>query len=157
MKWCLLLSILVMSQAGFGQTIRDQKIKQEMLERVEKISKKVEETREELKAERVEVACANIKELFDIYPDHVLAIGMRMDLLSRPIDKIKHESLNQLIFFDRQHQICKKGTGCEWVDIKVLDKELKRIQKSLKKQTKLIKKKDTTRENHYRYEYNYQY
>ena len=157
MKWCLLLTVLLVSQAGFAQSIRDQKIKQEMLERVEKISKKVQETRDELKAQRVEVACDNINELFKIYPDHVKAIGVRMDLLSRKIDKIKHESLNQLIFFHRQTLICQKGTGCEYVDMKVLDKELKSIQKSLKTQTKLIKKQDTTRENQFRYEYDFQY
>jgi hypothetical protein len=156
MKFGLILSLFLVSSFASAQTLREQKIKKEMLTRVEKIIKIMEDTRDDLDRQDVDNACSKVKELFAIYPDHVKGILSHMNLFSKRVIDAKDESLSQLIFIHKQTLICGQGTGCEYVDPKLLSKQLKVIVKSLKKQRKTILKGDTDFENtfHYEYEFN---
>ena len=64
MKFSLMLATLLMSQVTFAQTVRETKIKKEMLDRTNILIEKVEGAREDLDQEDVINACKKIKELF---------------------------------------------------------------------------------------------
>jgi hypothetical protein len=150
-----MLVALLLSQLSFAQSKKEKRIKQEMLDRVELLIEKVELTREELEKEDVVNACKTIKEMFQIFPDHLKGIGSRMDFEKRRTIKAKDLALNELIFMHKQSLICEQGKDAENVDPKELRKELKDVLHALKKQRRIIKRADTSSENsfHYRYEF----
>ncbi len=155
MKLSMILATLLMCQMTFAQSAKEIRIKKEMLDRVELLIQKVETTRDDLDKQDVSSACKKIKEMFVIYPDHLKAIGTHMDFNRSRSMKAKDQALNQLIFMHKQTLICDQGTECENVDSSKLRKELKGIERSLKKQRRVIKKTDTSNENsfYYRYEF----
>ncbi len=155
MKFMLLLTSILMSQLAFSQTLKAKQVKQEMLERVEILIEKVESSRKDLVIEDVVSACAKIKEMFIIYPEHLKDIGSHLDLYRGRTVRAKDEALGQLIFMHRQTLICSKGKDSEYVDPKKLSKELKEIENSLKKQRKVIKKSDAENDNFFSYEYEF--
>jgi hypothetical protein len=155
MKFTIMLVTLLLSQLSFAQSIKEKRIKQEMLDRVELLIEKVELTREELEKEDVVNACKTIKEMFQIFPEHLKGIGSRMDFEKRRTIKAKDLALNELIFMHKQSLICDQGKDAENVDPKKLRKELKDVLHALKKQRRIIKRADTSSENsfYYRYEF----
>lgn len=155
MKFSLMLATLLMSQVTFAQTVRETKIKKEMLDRTNILIEKVEGAREDLDQEDVVNACKKIKELFVLYPDHLKAIGSHLDIDRIRTIRAKDQALNQLIFVHRQSLICDQGKDSEYVDPKKLRKELKEVENSLKKQRKTIKKSDTDNENRFDYYYEF--
>lgn len=155
MKFGLILLTLLIAQSGFAQSMREKRIKEEMLQRVATLLHKIDDTRNDLDREDVVNACSKIKEMFVIYPDHVKAIGSHMSLFEGRTVDAKNEALTQLIFMHKQTLLCDQGTDCEYVDPKQLSKELKKIGKSLKKQGKTIKKSDTGYDNTFYYHYEF--
>ena len=155
MKFSFMLAMLLMSQVTFAQTVRETKIKKEMLDRANILIEKVEGAREDLDQEDVVNACKKIKELFVLYPDHLKAIGSHLDIDRIRTIRAKDQALNQLIFVHRQSLICDQGKDSEYVDPKKLRKELKEVENSLKKQRKTIKKSDTDNENRFDYYYEF--
>ena len=155
MKFGLMLVLLLAGQMSFAQTKREKKIKEEMLGRVDTLIEKVESSRALLEKEDVVGACAKVQEMFEIYPEHLKAIGSHMDLFNSKNVTAKNQALEHLIFIHRQSLICKQGKDGEYVDIGKLDKKFKVMSKELKKQSKLIKKADTNFENTFYYEYEF--
>lgn len=155
MKFTIMFVAFLMTQMTFAQTKKEKRIKQEMVERIELLIEKVELTREDLEKEDVINACKTIKEMFQIFPDHLKGIGSHMDFEKRRTIKAKDLALSELIFMHKQSLICDQGKDAENVDAKELRKELKHILHSLKKQRRIIKRADTGSENsfYYRYEF----
>lgn len=155
MKFTLILATLLISQMSFAQSVREKRIKQEMLDRTDLLIEKVEGAREDLDHEDVIGACKKIKELFVLYPDHLKAIGSHLDLQRSKSIKAKDEALNQLIFIHKRSLLCGQGKDSEYVDAKKLRKELKTTLGSLEKQRKEIKRLDTINQNSFYYEYEF--
>ncbi len=155
MKFALILATLLMSQLTLAQSIREKRIKQEMIDRTELLIEKVTGAREDLDREDVVAACKKIKEMFVLYPDHLKAIGSHLDLQRSRSIKAKDDALNQLIFIHKKTLVCAQGKDSEHVDPKKLRKELKETLNSLEKQRKVIKKSDTDNENSFYYEYEF--
>ena len=155
MKLALLLGLLLSLSSVGAQTLREKKIKKEMLERTDLLITKVIEARLALDKEDVAVACKKINELFELYPAHLTSIGTHMDLFDSKTVKIKNEALEQLIYMHQQSNVCAHGEGHEYLDMGAVDKKLKKIKKSLEKQKKTIKKSDTDYENIFHYEYEF--
>jgi hypothetical protein len=155
MKFNLFLVTLLFSQLTLAQTLKEQRVKKEMLDRVETLIEKVEQSREELENENVPNACKLIKEMFQIYPDHLKGIGGHLNFDKRKTIKAKDLALSELIFMHKHSLICDQGKDHEYVDPCELDKDLKKIRRELKKQRRIIKRSDTGFENtfHYRYEF----
>lgn len=155
MKFGLLFICLLAGQMSFAQTMREKKIKEEMLSRVDVLLEKVEATRSSLKKEDVVAACDKIQEMFEIYPEHLKAVGSHMDLFESKNVKTKNQALEHLIFVHRQSLICKQGKDCEHLDMGLVDKKMKSMKKELTKQRKIIKKADTNFQNTFYYEYEF--
>lgn len=155
MKFSLILATFLMCQMSFAQSIREKKIKQEMLERTNSLILKIEIAREDLENEDVVNACKKIKELFVLYPDHLKDIGSHLDLDRNRTVRAKDQALSQLIFIHRQTLICDQGKDSEYVDPKKLGKQLKEIERSLKSQRRTIKGSDTDNENRFEYYYEF--
>ena len=155
MKISLILATFLMCQISFAQSIKEKRIKQEMIDRTALLIEKVESTREDLEKEDVVNACKKIKEIFIIFPDHLKGIGSHLDFDRNRTIRAKDEALNQLIFIHRQTLICEQGKDSEYVDPKKLEKELKSIERSLKHQRKVIKRSDTSNQNKFDYYYEF--
>jgi hypothetical protein len=154
MKFGLIVALL-MCQMTYAQSMKEIRIKKEMIDRVELIIEKVDTAQEDLEKEDVVAACKGIKEIFQIFPDHLKAIGTHMDFERVKTIKAKDLALNELIFFHRQTLECDSGKNSENVDPKKLRKELKVIERKLKKQRRIIKKSDTDLENSFYYHYEF--
>jgi len=155
MKLSLILATLLMCQLTYAQSAREKRIKAEMLDRTNLLIDKVEIARENLKNEDVINACKRIKELFAIYPDHLTGIGTHIDLDRNKTIRAKNEALNQLIFIHRQSLVCDQGNDGEYVDAKILRKELKGVEKSLRAQRETIERSRTDNENRFEYFYEF--
>ena len=94
MKFTLILAALLISQLSFAQSVREKRIKQEMLDRTDLLIEKVEGARDDLDHEDVNNACKKIKEVFALYPDHLKGIGSHLDLDRSKTIKAKDEALN---------------------------------------------------------------
>jgi hypothetical protein len=155
MKFNLFIIATLFTQITFAQTLREQKVKKEMLERVEVLIEKVEQTRQEIDHDNIPNACKLIKEMFDLFPDHLKGIGGHLNFDKRKTIKAKDFALSELIFMHKHSLICDQGKDHEYIDPSELDKDLKKIRRELKKQRRIIKRSDTGFENtfYYRYEF----
>lgn len=151
---CLGLMAIGTLSASAG-TIREKRFKAEMLTRADALSIKLAEAHKDLETENVKAACEKIIEIFPIYKEHALDIGVRMDPFDHKSAEIRNDSLSELITLDQEKLTCEKGKDSEYVDPLELQKKLRSILKSLKKQKKLIEKKNTGFENFYQYEYDF--
>ena len=155
MKVSLIVAALFICQLTYAQTVKEKRTKQEMIDRTALLIETVSAAREDLEREDVVKACEKVKEIYKIYPDHLMSIGTHLDFDKGRTVKAKDEALHQLILVHRQTLICERGLECEYVDSKKLGKQLKEVQKSLKSQMKTIKKSDTDMQN--RFEYHYEF
>ncbi len=155
MKRGLVVVALLMSQISFAQSMKEIRIKKEMIDRVELIIEKIDVAQEDLEKNDVVNACKGIKEIFQIFPDHLKSIGTHMDFERVKTIKAKDLALNELIFFHRQTLECDSGKDSENVDPKKLKKDLKLVERKLKKQRRIIKRSDTDLENSFYYHYEF--
>lgn len=163
MKQIFIILTLLLSQVAGAQTLRDKRMKQEMLDRADLIISKVESIRESLKSKKHELpseqkmdeACDTIEDLFEIFPAHLKAIGGKMDLFARKTVWMKNAALDQLIYINKQALICREGKNHEYVDPSAVRKEFGNILESLEKQRKRISKEDTDYNNSFHYEYEF--
>ena len=158
MKFGLLLATLVFSQVSFGATPFETKLREKMLERTDLMIKNIEEAREDLAHQDVVGACAKIKIVFELYPDHLNGIGGHMSKsegfgINGKAKKAADEALDQLQRTHLSVNLCKKGVDSEYVDAKVLRKELKETLSSLEDNRKVIKKLDLLHENKFDWSY----
>ncbi len=155
MKFTLIMLSLLLAQVASAQSLREKKIKQEMIERADLIVLKLEDARVDLENEDVASACKKISEVFSIYPAHLKDIGSYMDLTRSRSIKAKDAALYQLISVHKKVNICNNGIDHEYVDPKKMRKDLKTIQSSVEKQRKAIRKSDTGHANSFYYEYEF--
>lgn len=163
MKLAFLIFTLVLGQVASAQTLRERKIKEEMLQRVDDLISKAEIVESKLKTEKGEypntdqmrIACDNIDILFTIYPEHIRGIGGNLDLFDKHTISMKDESKSHLMYLHTQSRICRKGTDFEYVDPDEVGKEMKKIIKSLAKQKKRIHKASADYNNTYYFDYEY--
>jgi hypothetical protein len=155
MKLSLILLTLTFAQLASADSIREKRIRQEMLDRVEQILQQSEASREDLEKEDAVAACEKIANLFSIYPDHLKAIGRHMEYYRIKTRKATNQSLNHLIFLHKQTEVCKQGKDSEYLDLKLVNKELKDMEKDLKRQRRLIKRRDTSQDNSFSYRYEF--
>ncbi len=155
MKSTLVLVMLLVSQLSLAQTLKEKKVKLEMLERTDALITKVKEAKIFLGNEDVAGTCEVINVIFKLYPDHLIAIGTKMNIFDGSIVRMENETKMSLIYFHQQSNVCSRGTGGEYLDIGATKKKLKSIGKQLDKQRKKIKKSDTNYENTYNYYYEF--
>jgi hypothetical protein len=156
MKNTFLIALLILAtQFSFADTIREENIRKDMVERVSLMMEKLTEVRKELKEKKVVEACLLIDDVFDLYPAHVKDVGSRMDLSKKRVNQTKNAALSQLIQIHRYSNICRKGAGSEYVDPKQMRKEISKIVKSLKRQRYIIEANRVDLENYFSYEYEF--
>lgn len=155
MKFGLMLVLLLVGQISFAETLHEKKIKEEMLTRADLMMSTVEDAREALKIEDAVLACEKLDELFKLYPEHIKDVGIHMNLFDKKTVEAKNHSLTHLMYIHQQTLICNQGDACEYLDLDKVDKQLKAIGKSLKKQRKTIQKGETDYNNTYYYEYEF--
>lgn len=155
MKAAIIMALVLMTQVASAQTLKEKKIKIEMLDRVDGLISRVVDARAALKKEDVALACDKIDEMFKILPDHLMAVGTNMDLFDPKIIKIENESKMFLIDIHMRSNICSRGERGENLDIKETDKKLKKMKSALEKQKKRITKEDTNFSNNYSYYYEF--
>lgn len=151
----LMFVLLIASQMTYAQSLKDKKIKEEMLKRVDTLILKIDEARIHLDKEEASSACDKIDEIFKILPDHLVGIGTRMNLFDPSVIRMENESKMQLIWIHQRHNICNNGIRGENLDLTETNKKLKSMKKMLEKQRKKIKKSDTDYENTYNYYYEF--
>lgn len=151
----LFLILILATQFSFADTIREENIRKDMVERVSLMMEKLNLVRKELKDKKAPEACLLIDEVFDLYPAHVKDVGSRMDLSKKRVNQTKVAALNQLIQIHRYSNTCRKGVGSEYVDIKKMRKEVSKIAKSLKRQRYIIESNRVDLENYFSYEYEF--
>jgi hypothetical protein len=151
----LIILMLFMSQLAFGQSLKEKRIKEEMLTRVDHLIEKVQQTRSYLKNEEVALSCKTINDIFKILPEHLMSIGTRMNLFDPQVINMEQETKMLLIYIHQRSNICNVGETGENLDIDETDKKMKSAKKMLDKQKKEIKKSDTNFENLYNYYYEF--
>lgn len=149
------MAVLLVSQLGFTQTLKEKRVKSEMIGRVDGLIEKTVEARSALEKEDVALACDKIDEMFKILPDHLMAVGTNMDLFDSKIVKMENESKMFLIDIHMRSNICARGERGENLDIKETKKKLKKMKSALGKQKRNIKKEDTNFSNSYSYYYEF--
>ena len=156
MKQTFLLAFLIFaSQFSFAETLREENIRKDMVERVNVMMEKLNLARKELKEKKAIEACLLIDEVFDLYPAHLKDVGSRMDLSKKRVNQTKDAALAQLIQIHRYSNTCRKGVDSEYVDPKRMRKELGKIRKSLKRQRYIIEANRVDLENYFSYEYEF--
>jgi hypothetical protein len=155
MKFGLMLALLLTSQITFAQTLKEKKVKEEMLLRADSLITKIDEARASLDKEEVVSACDKIDEIFKLLPDHLIGIGTRMNLFDPDVIRMENESKMHLIYIHQRHNICNNGQRGENLDMGETGKKLKSMKKAIEKQKKKIKKSDTDYENTYNYYYEF--
>lgn len=151
----LILLMLFMSQFAFGQSLKEKRVKEEMLNRVDLLIEKVQQTRTYLENEEVALSCKLINDVFKILPEHLMSVGTRMNLFDPQIIKMENETKLFLIYIHQRSNICGVGETGENLDIKETDKKMKSAKKMFEKQKKKIKKSDTNYDNLYNYYYEF--
>lgn len=170
MKFALMLALLLMGQMGYAQTMKAIKAKAEMLERTDLLIEKLEQIRIELEQLDVVPACEKLDEIDDTFFEHVKGVVEHMNVFDKKVVNAYQEGLVFYNYLKEQVEVCKLGKDCENVDPKKVERQLKAIQKALKKHRKVIEKGDTGFENtfqygddvnyknfNYRYEYKYEF
>lgn len=149
----LLLFTLTLSQLSFAETMKERKIKEEMLLRTDSLIAKTQEGRDFLEKEDVVSTCKKIEEIFELLPKHLFDIGGRMNLFDEDVITMEKQTRVYLIGMHRTHLTCKKGNDAENLDMDATDRDLKAMNKAFKKHKKWIKKLETNYENTYNYYY----
>lgn len=157
MKLSVLLLMLLVATSSFAQTLKEKKIKKQMLERADSLIQLIDDARDYLKQDDIVAACGKVQEAFVIYPRHLEDIGVRMNLLRGRPNKAKNEALTGLIKVHRQSVICAKGKDAEFVDPKKMKRTLRTVYKSLKKQRRIIKHHRTENSNQFYYNYRFDF
>lgn len=155
MKVALLVTLFLVGSVAQAETLKEQNTRKEMLERVSLMIKTSQEARESIKMENVGEACAKVEDLFKVFPDHLTDVGQHMNLAKKKINKFKDTVFAQLIQLHQESNTCRSGKDFENVDPKLLSKNLKKLESSLKRQHYFIKKNDTDFENSFYYQYEF--
>jgi hypothetical protein len=155
MKFTLMLAALLLTSVSFADTGAQKKVKKEMLERAKLMLEKVDGARDDLDRKDPVNACIKVEELYSLYPDHLKSIGVYMKIMKKKSRKSRDAALSELAFMHKQSLICSQGDYGDNVDTKALDKELKSVRRSLKKQLRAIKSSSTDQNNSFRYRYEF--
>ena len=156
MKLLFTLAIMLSAQFTIADSINSKKNKEEMLTRVDSLIEKTKAGQVAVKNEEMEKVCIAINELFKLIPDHLIAIGSKMDLFDSKDIEMENQTKYFLIDMHKRNNICesteKAGDNLEIDDTK---KQFKTMIKAFAKQKKKISKSDTDFENDYNYSYEF--
>ncbi len=169
MKFGLILITLLVGQIASAQSMREIRIREAMLNRIDELSSKTQSTIDLMERRDVTAACKNIKEMFDLVQEHVKDIHTHLDIFSSKVINTKQDAVQSLLLIQQNNTTCKQGRDNEHIDPKKAESNMKVVLSSLKKQRKVIKKADINEEENssslriessnyeYRYEYKYRY
>jgi hypothetical protein len=155
MKFGLLLCMLLAGQMSFAQSIKEQKIKESMLNRVNAMIIDVSEARKDLQRLDAIGACERLERIFKALPDHLMAAGSHLYAFNNNTKRITNEALIDLIYVHQQTLVCKQGQNCEYVDPRAVGRRLKNMQSNLERHRKIILRSRTHYDNPFSYEYNF--
>ena len=153
MKHFIALSLVLASQLSLAQKIKEKRTKAQMLIRVELLLGKVTIARDQLKNQRVEEACKIVDDILAMYPEHLEDMGRRLNPYKKKVNKATNRSLEELIQLEVLSSTCAKGSEAEYVDPKIMNRDLKDLEKTLKNQRDLIEDHRTNFNNSIRYKY----
>lgn len=169
MKFGLLLITLLIGQIAYAQSMREIRIREAMLNRIDELTTKTQSTQDLLARRDVGPACKNIKEMFDMVQEHVKDIHTHLDIFSSKVINTKQDAVQSLLLIQQNNTTCKQGQDNEYIDPKKAESNMKVVLSSLKKQRKVINKAEINEEENssslkiesssyeYRYEYRYEY
>lgn len=155
MKFILLVSLFLAAKLSNAETLREKNNRQEMLKRVTLMMKATNEAREALKVEKVDAACEKVEVLFNLFPDHLTDVGSHMNAYKKKVTKFRETVMAQLIQVHHEVNTCRSGKEFENVDPKLLSKNLKKLEASLKRQHDFIEDHDTSHDNEFYYRYQF--
>ena len=155
MKFITAIAMMVLVQSAFGISEFEKKKKKEMLTRLDTIINTVDSAKDHASKEEAKEACSDLQDLLKTLPEHLKAVGSHMNNTKTKVMIARDEVMAQLIFVHRQTTVCERGENAEHVDSKDLEKKMKKISKSLKKQKKLIEKEHTDYSNEFYYHYEF--
>lgn len=148
----LLLGNALMVSAQSIKEIRDKEI---VLNRVDSLISQIDECRAFLDDQNVVEACKKINHIFQILPDHLMAIGTKLDMFDSKNIKMEAETRLILIDIHKRKNICQIGEDGENLDITETNEKLKSIRKILLKQKKRLNKSNMGYNNFYHYYYEF--
>lgn len=157
MKLIAVLMMAVLANGAFAESAFEKENRANLADKNELIISKVASAREHLKKEEVKEACTDIRDMQTLYPQYLELMSMHLSARKTKVVVARDEVMSQLIFSHRQSIICSKGENAEHVDPVDLEKKLKKISKSLKKQKKLIKNERADHKNTYSYDYHFDF
>jgi hypothetical protein len=154
MKLTLSLILLCMTQIALAKSLNDRRVKEEMLTRVETLIEKTDAARELVKTEDPVGAFKVIGEIFRIIPDHLLAVGTRMDMTDRRVIRMEQETKMILVYVHQQVNTCAQDNG-DHLDLLESAKKLRSMRRAFNKQKRKIRRSEVDFQNTYNYSYEF--
>ncbi len=154
MKFALSLVLLCMTQMALAKSLSDRRVKEEMLTRVDTLIEKSDATRDLVKNEDPAGACKVIGEIFRIIPEHLVAVGTRMDMTDRRIIRIEQETRMMLVYVHQQVNTCAQDNG-DHLDLEESAKKFRSMRRAFAKQKRKIRRSDVDFQNTYNYNYEF--
>lgn len=167
MKFGLFLITLLIGQIASAQSMREIRIREGMINRIDDLTTKTQSTIDLMQRRDVGPACATIKEMSNLIQEHVKDIHTHLDIFSSKVIKTKEDAVQSLLLIQDNNTRCKQGQDNEYIDPKKAESNMKVVLSSLKKQRKVINKAEINEEENssslriessgyeYRYEYRY--
>ncbi len=154
MKLTLSLVLLCMTQIALAKSLSDRRVKEEMLARVDTLIEKSDAARDLVKAEDPAGACKIIGDLFRIIPEHLVAVGTRMDMTERRVIRMEQETRMILVYVHQQVNTCAQDNG-DHLDLVESSKKLRSMRRAFSKQKRKIRRSDVDFQNTYNYSYEF--
>ncbi len=154
MKLALTFLMLCLTQLALAKSLSERRLKEEMLARVETLIEKSKEGRELLKKKDAPGACRVIGEIFRLLPEHLVAVGSRMDLLDAKVIRMEQETKMMLIYVHQRVNICAQDNG-DHLDLEETAGKLRSMRRAFQKQKRRINRADLGFQNDYKYYYEF--
>ena len=162
MKHLILCMTLLLSFSAWSQTMKERREEAErkeeiklrritMLARTDKLIKKFDSAKEAFSNMNLEQGCKDI----DMYVDfdmHILGMGNHMNIFQSKITTPIKDSVHHIRFIFQTIVNC-SSVDHENIDPSFVEKNLKNVIKTLKKQRKLIDKESLAFENNFYYSF----
>ncbi len=154
MKLTLSLVLLCMTQIALAKSLNDRRVKEEMITRAETLVEKSNAAREFVKNEDPGNACKVIGELFRIIPEHLVAVGTRMDFSDRRVVRMEQETKMILVYVHQQVNTCAQDNG-DHLNLEEASKKLRSMRRAFAKHKRKIRRSDVNFQNTYNYSYEF--
>jgi hypothetical protein len=154
MKFLALL-LLILALPALSQTMEAQRKKDEMLQRAQDLRLAAENAEEMFDNVQVNEACSYVEELFRGLPTHLTSIMSSMNIYDKKVKEMGQQALALLKHSHALDSRCKSGENRQYVDPSKAKKQMKDAAKKLKKHKSVIEDKETTYNNPYYYQYDF--